>query len=90
MGLIKNKWKGLKQEFLKDLNEFGHVAHIFLVLHIYLSHLSQKSEPLQFIYQAGKGVKDAKHFILNSVYSHQVKCHVRLIRWLINSFLFGF
>lgn len=46
-----------------------------------VSLVSDKLDPLQFAYQAGKGVEDAKVFILNRIYKHleKPKSHVRLL-----------
>lgn len=46
-----------------------------------LSLIDCKLEPLQFSYQAGKGVEDARLFILNRVYKHlqRPKSKLRLL-----------
>ena len=46
-----------------------------------ISHMEGSIDPLQFAYQAGKGVEDAKLFILNCLYRHLDKpqAHARLL-----------
>ena len=46
-----------------------------------LSLVTDKLDPLQFAYQAGRGVNDAKLFILNKLYQHMEtpKSHARLL-----------
>jgi hypothetical protein len=43
--------------------------------------VDEKLDPLQFAYQSGKGVEDAKLLILNNLYKHLEKpqAHVRLL-----------
>ncbi len=45
-----------------------------------LSHVEEKTDPLQLAYQAGEGVEDAKLIILNCLYKHFKKpqAHARL------------
>ena len=38
-----------------------------------ISLVSDKLDPLQFAYQAGRGVEDAKAFILDKIYKHLEK-----------------
>ena len=46
-----------------------------------ISLVSDKLDPLQFAYQAGRGVEDAKAFILDKIYKHLEKpqSHARLL-----------
>ena len=46
-----------------------------------LSIVDEKLDPLQFAYQSGRGVEDAKLLILNNLYKHLEKpqAHVRLL-----------
>ena len=67
----------------KELNDFRPVALTSLVMKtlekiiksLIMSATEQKLDPLQFAYRAGRGVDDAKLFILNKLYSHLEKSH---------------
>ena len=73
----------------RELKEFRPVVLTSLVMNIFerilkdmtLSMIDGKLDRLQFAYQAGKGVEDAKLFILDCVYKHleKPKSHVRLL-----------
>lgn len=73
----------------KELNEFRPVALKSLVMKNFekilkdkvVSLIDGKLDPLQFAYQAGKGVDDTKLLILDRVYKHleKPKSHLRLL-----------
>ena len=73
----------------RELNQLRPVALTFLVVknlekilkEEVLSLVEGKLDSLQFAYQTGKGVEDAKLFILDKVYKHleTPKTHVRLL-----------
>jgi hypothetical protein len=73
----------------KQPNDFRPVALTSLVMKtlekiikaLVLSVTEKNLDPLQFAYRAGKGVEDAKLFILNTLYKHleKPKAHARLI-----------
>lgn len=62
----------------KELNDYRPIALTSLVMKSFEKTLkeeiitltSDKLDPLQFAYQAGNGVEDAKLFILDKVYKH--------------------
>lgn len=73
----------------RELNEFRPVALTSLVMKTFekilkdeiVSLIDGKLDPLQFAYQAGKGVDDSKIFILDRLYKHLEKpnSHARLL-----------
>ena len=73
----------------KQLNDFRPVALTSLVMKtlekliksFILSEIEHKLDPLQFAYRPGKGVDDAKLFILNTLYKHLEKpgAHARIL-----------
>lgn len=73
----------------KQLNDFRPVALTSLCMKVFenimkniiLSHVEGKIDPLQFAYQARKGVGDDKLFILNCLYKHLDKpqAHARFL-----------
>ena len=73
----------------RQLNDFRPVALTSLIMKILekilknlvLSIVDEKLDPLQFAYQSGRGVEDAKLLILNNLYKHLEKpqAHVRLL-----------
>lgn len=73
----------------KELNEYWPIALTSLVMKALkkilkdkiISLTSDKPDPLQFAYQAGKGVQNAKLFILDGVDKHleEPKSHSRLL-----------
>lgn len=79
----------LKSKNPKELNEYRPIALTSLVIESFekilkdeiISLTLDKLDPLQFAYQSGKGVEDAKLFILDRVYKHleQPKSHARLL-----------
>ena len=95
LGQIPSLWKSStiipipKSKNPRELNEFRPVALTSLVMKTFekilkditLSLIEGKLDPLQFAYQAGKGVEDAKLFILNTVFKHleKPKSHARLL-----------
>ncbi|XP_030272344.1 uncharacterized protein LOC115581424 [Sparus aurata] len=73
----------------EQLTEFRPVALTSLIMKIFekilkdeiVSLVYDKLDPLQFAYQPGKGVEDAKLLILDKIYKHleKPKSHVRLL-----------
>ncbi len=73
----------------RELNEFRPVALTSLVMKVFEKILKEeiaslihgKLDPLQFVYQPGKSVDDAKIFILDRLYKHLEKpsAHARLL-----------
>ncbi len=93
--LVPDLWKSSitipvpKNSSPKQLNDFRPVALTSLCMKVFekvvkniiTSHMEGGIDPLQFAYQAGKGVDDAKLFILNCLYRHLEKpqAHARLL-----------
>lgn len=73
----------------KELNDYRPIALTSLVMKSFekilkneiVSRTSGKLDPLQFAYQTGKGVDDAKIFLLDKVYKHleKPKSHARVL-----------
>ena len=73
----------------KQLNDYRPVALTSLVMKtleklvksLILPIIESQLDPLQFAYQAGRGVKDAKLFILDKVYTHLEKptAHAKIL-----------
>lgn len=94
-GQIPNSWKQStiipipKSKNPKELKKYRPIALTSLVVKSFdkilkdeiISLTLDKLDPLQFAYQAGKGVEDAKLFILDGLYKHleQPKSHARLL-----------
>ena len=78
-----------KKSNSKQPNDFRPVALTSLVMKslekliksFVLSICEDKLDPLQFAYRAGRGVEDAKLFILNTLYKHleKPKTHARML-----------
>lgn len=78
--------KNSKPRQPNDLRPIGLTSLIMKILekmikNEILTAIEGKLDPLQFAYQAGKGVEDAKIFILNALYKHLEKpnAHARLL-----------
>ena len=94
-GQIPQIWKRsiiipvAKSKNPKELKDFRPVALTSLVMKLcekiikdkIMSLVSGKLDPLQFAYQTGKGVDDAKVFLLDTMYKHLEKpgSHARLL-----------
>ena len=94
-GQIPQIWKRstiiplAKSKNPQELKDFRPVALTSLVMKIFekiikdeiMSLVSGKLDPLQFAYQTGKGVDDAKLFLLDTMYKHLEKpgSHARLL-----------
>ena len=73
----------------KELKDFRPIALTSLIMKTFekivksyiLPDIEQNLDPLQFAYRAGKGVDDAKLFILNTLYKHleTPQSHARLL-----------
>ncbi|XP_071959468.1 uncharacterized protein [Antedon mediterranea] len=82
--VVPNLWKESiikpipKQTVIKQLNDLRPIALTSLVMKIFekivktyiTSVVESKLDPLQFAYRSGRGVEDAKLFLLNTLYKH--------------------